>query len=65
MKRLKFNFCKYDKKMKQIVEDMTFFECEICHCLTPKKFEGSEPCTCEMCMPKKIGEISTKYYWLV
>lgn len=28
------------------------FVCEICHCKTPKQYEGTEPNTCEMCMPK-------------
>ena len=27
------------------------FTCEICHCVTPRRFEGSEPNTCAECMP--------------
>lgn len=30
------------------------FVCEICHCLTPLKCEGSEPNACAMCMPIKV-----------
>lgn len=29
------------------------FKCEICGCKTPIECEGSEPNTCEMCMPKE------------
>ena len=29
-----------------------FFICEICGCKTHKNYEGSEPNTCEVCMPK-------------
>lgn len=65
MKYLKLNFAKYDKKMKSILDSMDYFECEICKCLTPKKYEGTEPNTCEMCMPKKTPEISTKNQWVV
>lgn len=32
-------------------EIMKTFECEICHCITPKYCEGSEPNTCAMCKP--------------
>ena len=31
-----------------------YFICEICKQKTPKKYEGSEPNTCEDCMPKEI-----------
>lgn len=65
MKYLKFDFDRFDKWMKKILEDMTVFRCEICKKLTPKKYEGTEPNTCEMCMPKKMPEISTKNDWLV
>lgn len=49
-------FKKYDEKMNKILESMTYFNCEICHQLTPIKCEGSEPNTCAMCMPIKRGE---------
>ena len=32
------------------------FVCEICDCLTPKEYEGSEPNTCAECMPINIEE---------
>lgn len=63
MKYLKINFAKYDKKMKEILNSMGYFECEICKCLTPKKYEGTEPNTCEMCMPLNLGQNQAKTTW--
>lgn len=36
------------------------FICEICHCRTPKSAEGSEPNTCNMCMPVEPASDSDK-----
>ena len=37
--------------LSKFITKKSSFTCEICHCLTPKECEGSEPNTCAMCMP--------------
>jgi hypothetical protein len=46
----------YEYKMAKILKSMDYFQCEICGVLTPRKFEGAEPNTCEDCMPRFLHE---------
>lgn len=39
----------------------TKFICEICKKKTNIKYEGTEPNTCEACMPKNLAKFQRKY----